>query len=234
MTAQEVFPAVDRAAAPLARPRPSRPAHLQPVILHPAGTNRVKAGVDKVVAAILVVLLAPLLLAVSVAIVATTRGPVLFRQRRAGWRGETFCLLKFRTMSHDAGRRQRSLDDCNEADGLLFKIHDDPRVTRLGRLLRRSSIDELPQLWNVLRGDMSLVGPRPLPVLPEAFVGEERRRLEVRPGLTGLWQVSGRSELSWEESIELDLRYVDGWSHGLDLVILAHTPLAVARGRGAY
>ena len=129
---------------------------------------------------------------------------------------------------------RRTLADCNEADGLLFKIHDDPRVTRLGRLSAPTSIDELPQLWNVLRGDMSLVGPRPLPVRPDAFVGRDRRRLEVRPGLTGLWQVSGRSELSWDESVDLDLRYVDTWSHGLDLAILARTPMAVVRGRGAY
>jgi|SoiMethySBSTD1v2_1073268.scaffolds.fasta_scaffold01179_33 lipopolysaccharide/colanic/teichoic acid biosynthesis glycosyltransferase len=242
MTAHEVVPTVERGPAPTDR-RPiharapalrRRPAHLRPVVLHPAGTNRLKATVDKAVALLLVVVLAPVLLAVSCAIAVTTGGPVLYRQRRAGWRGETFCLLKFRTMVDGASRRQRALDDCNEADGLLFKMHDDPRVTRLGRVLRRTSIDELPQLWNVLRGEMSLVGPRPLPVRPEAFVGEERRRLEVRPGLTGLWQVSGRSELSWDESIELDLRYVDGWSHGLDLAILARTPLAVARGRGAF
>ncbi len=207
---------------------------MRTVAVHPAGLSRGKAGFDKVGAVLLLVIVSPLWLVVAAAILLTTGGPVLFRQRRTGWRGETFCLLKFRTMVDGADRRKADLANCNESDGLLFKIHDDPRVTRLGRLLRRTSIDELPQLWNVLRGDMSLVGPRPLPVRPDAFVGRDRRRLEVRPGLTGLWQVSGRSELSWDESVDLDLRYVDTWSHGLDLAILARTPMAVVRGRGAY
>ena len=176
-----------------------------------------KRAIDIGVAAGALLVAAPLLAVLAVAVRATMGAPVLFRQRRAGKAGRPFTLLKLRTMRTGA---------TGEPDAA--------RLTRLGAWLRAWSFDELPQLWNVLRGEMSLVGPRPLPVRPEAFVGEERRRLEVRPGLTGLWQVSGRSELSWDESIELDLRYVDGWSHGLDLAILARTPLAVARGRGAF
>jgi lipopolysaccharide/colanic/teichoic acid biosynthesis glycosyltransferase len=130
--------------------------------------------------------------------------------------------------------RQDNLVEQNMADGLLFKIPGDPRITAPGHVLRRLSLDELPQLWNVLRGDMSLVGPRPLPVRPDAFVGDERRRLRVKPGITGLWQVNGRSELSWADTVHLDTLYVDRWSLGLDLAILLRTPAAVVRGRGAY
>jgi lipopolysaccharide/colanic/teichoic acid biosynthesis glycosyltransferase len=145
-----------------------------------------------------------------------------------------FSFLKFRTMVCDADALLPGLSDRNESDGLLFKIHDDPRVPAVGRLLRRYSIDELPQLWNVVRGDMSLVGPRPLPVSPDAFTGDARRRLRVKPGITGLWQVSGRSKLSWDETVRLDMDYVDRWSLVLDLKILLRTPAAVVRARGAY
>lgn len=201
----------------------------------PAGAAAVaKALLDRIGAAFLMVVMAPLLVAVAAAVALSSSGPVLYKQRRVGRDGETFDCLKFRTMACDAERAVDAGLLQNECDGLLFKVHDDPRVTRVGHTLRRLSLDELPQFWNVVRGDMSLVGPRPLPVQPGEFVGAERRRLDVRPGITGLWQVSGRSELSWAESIRLDLQYVDEWSLLLDLRILARTPLAVLRGRGAW
>src|SRR5690606_4504212 len=128
-------------------------------------------------------------------------GPIFYAQERAGQHGRTLQFLKFRTMVADADARPDELIELNEADGLLFKVRDAPRITEVGTLLRRTSLDELPQLWNVLRGDMSLVGPRPLPVDADEFVGDARRRLRVRPGITGLWQVSGRSDLSWEDSV---------------------------------
>jgi lipopolysaccharide/colanic/teichoic acid biosynthesis glycosyltransferase len=144
-------------------------------------------------------------------------------------------MLKFRTMVSDAEQRQADLERFNEAAGPVFKIKDDPRVTRVGRFLRRTSLDELPQLWNVVRGDMSLVGPRPpLPQEVIRYSDDATRRLRVRPGMTGLWQVSGRSDLSWEESLRLDLRYVDNWSLALDVTILWRTWRAVLRRTGAY
>ncbi len=194
----------------------------------------VKSAVDRFVAAVLLVVLSPLLLWVAIAVKRSSPGPVLYAQERVGQHGRTFQFLKFRTMVADADARLAELVELNETDGLLFKVRDDPRITEVGRFLRRMSLDELPQLWNVLRGDMSLVGPRPLPVDAEEFVGDARRRLRVRPGITGLWQVSGRSELPWEETVALDMHYVDHWSLGLDLVILARTPLTVLRGTGAY
>jgi exopolysaccharide biosynthesis polyprenyl glycosylphosphotransferase len=193
-----------------------------------------KNALDRCGAAIGLLVLAPVLLAVALAVKATSRGPVLYHQARVGQYGRPFSFVKFRTMVVGADRRDRDLVAHSTADGLLFKIPHDPRVTRMGRFLRRTSLDELPQLWNVLRGSMSLVGPRPLPVDPDDFVGDARRRLRVKPGITGLWQVAGRSELSWEETVRLDLRYVDHWSLGLDLAILLRTPWAVVRGRGAY
>ncbi|MEN3356149.1 MAG: hypothetical protein V7637_131 [Mycobacteriales bacterium] len=199
------------------------------------GARRVaKAVADRVAAAALLVLLGPALLAVAAAIRLTSRGPALFHQTRIGQDGAEFTVVKFRTMSADAEARRSTLAGRNETDGLLFKIHDDPRITRLGRLLRRTSIDELPQLLNVLRGDMALVGPRPLPVKDTDFTGDVRRRLLVRPGITGLWQVNGRSRLSWEDTIQLDLYYVENWSISLDLAILFRTVAAVVRGAGAY
>jgi exopolysaccharide biosynthesis polyprenyl glycosylphosphotransferase len=194
----------------------------------------VKNVIDCVGASLLLVLLAPVVIAAALAVRLTSTGPVLYRQRRVGQHGRTFTFLKFRTMVRDADERLDDLTDCNESDGLLFKIHDDPRVTTLGRVLRRSSIDELPQLWNVVRGDMSLVGPRPLPVAPDSFTGDARRRLRVKPGITGLWQVSGRAELSWDDTVRLDMEYVDRWSLLLDLWIMLRTPAAVLRARGAY
>jgi exopolysaccharide biosynthesis polyprenyl glycosylphosphotransferase len=193
-----------------------------------------KAALDYGASGVLLLLLSPVLVAVALAIKATSSGPVLFRQARAGLNGETFEVTKFRTMYLDAEGRLSDLLAQNESDGLLFKIKDDPRITPVGSWLRRFSLDELPQLWNVLRGDMSLVGPRPLPVDGEAFSGSERRRLLVKPGMTGLGQVSGRSELSWDETVRLDLYYVDNWSPSLDILILFRTLKAVLRRDGAY
>jgi exopolysaccharide biosynthesis polyprenyl glycosylphosphotransferase len=181
-------------------------------------------------------LLWPLLAVVAFLVKATSRGPVIFRQDRAGMNGRVFTLYKFRTMYDGADRERPELEDRNEMDGPAFKIKDDPRVTWLGRLLRRTSIDELPQLWNVLKGDMSLVGPRPLPVYEvEKFERWQRRRMSMRPGITCLWQVSGRNRVtSFAEWMKLDLEYVDRWSLGLDLKILAKTLPAVFGGKGAY
>ena len=198
------------------------------------GRLLVKSAIDRVGAALLLALLAPVLAAIAVAVKLSSPGPVLYRQERVGQYGRTFEFFKFRSMVTDADAQLDRLASRNETDGLLFKIREDPRVTRVGRFLRRTSLDELPQLWNVLRGDMSLVGPRPLPVDAEEFEGDARRRLRVRPGITGLWQVSGRSELGWEETVALDMYYVDHWSLAMDLAILVRTPLAVLRGTGAY
>jgi lipopolysaccharide/colanic/teichoic acid biosynthesis glycosyltransferase len=160
---------------------------------------------------------------------------VLFRQTRVGRNGRTFTVYKFRTMVADAERRRSALDELNELDGPLFKIRKDPRVTGPGGWLRRWSLDELPQLVNVLIGDMSLVGPRPpLPDEADHYESYVRRRLEVKPGLTGLWQINGRAELSWEDAVRFDVRYVENWSFALDLQILWKTIAAVLSGRGAY
>jgi exopolysaccharide biosynthesis polyprenyl glycosylphosphotransferase len=201
-----------------------------------AGGRRVaKALLDRLVALIMLIVLAPLLVAIALAIRLSSPGPAIFRQTRTGWRGHEFTMWKFRTMVRNAEELRSSLDELNRhATGELFKISADPRVTRLGRLLRRTSLDELPQMVNVLRGEMSLVGPRPLPVTDRPYDGEARRRLFVKPGLTGLWQISGRSDLDWEESVRLDLRYVEQWSLALDAMIIWKTVFAVVNGRGAY
>jgi lipopolysaccharide/colanic/teichoic acid biosynthesis glycosyltransferase len=162
-------------------------------------------------------------------------GPVFFRQERVGTNGRGFRIVKFRSMVVDAEARLAALQAANEAEGPLFKMTRDPRITRVGVILRKYSIDELPQLLNVLAGTMSLVGPRPpLPAEVATYEDAARRRLLVPPGMTGLWQVSGRSTLSWDESVRLDLRYVESWSMALDLTILWKTVGAVLRGRGAY
>lgn len=205
---------------------------------HPtfSGGRRVaKELFDRASAGLAVLLLSPLMLAIGIAIRLTSRGPALFRQTRIGKNGESFTVLKFRSMYVDAEQRLNELRAVNENDGVLFKIRDDPRITRLGKLLRRYSLDELPQLFNVLAGQMSLVGPRPpLPSEVEQYAGDVNRRLVVKPGLTGLWQVSGRSDLSWEESVRIDLRYVENWSLALDAMILWRTAFAVLRSQGAY
>lgn len=194
-----------------------------------------KAALDRLGSLLLLFLIAPLLLAVALAIRMDSAGPVLFRQQRVGKAGEPFWMLKFRSMVVDAEQRRTGLDTVNEAGGPLFKIRRDPRVTKVGTFLRRYSLDELPQLINVLRGDMSMVGPRPpLPAEVEQYGFDARRRLLVKPGLTGLWQVSGRSDLSWEETVQLDLRYVENWSLAMDAVIVWKTAGAVLGGRGAY
>ena len=199
------------------------------------GTARfLKSALDRLVAAVLLVLLLPLLVGVALAVVLTSRGPALFRQRRLGLGGRAFTIWKFRTMHVHAEAQRADLEDQNEVGGGLFKIRTDPRITRVGGVLRRLSLDELPQLVNVLLGQMSLVGPRPLPVPLEDFGLDERRRLLVKPGMTGLWQVSGRSDLTWEESVRLDLYYVENWSPAADLVILLRTVIVVLRGHGAY
>jgi lipopolysaccharide/colanic/teichoic acid biosynthesis glycosyltransferase len=165
----------------------------------------------------------------------TSSGPVIFRQVRVGRDGAMFTVFKFRTMVVDAERRLADLQHRNESDGVLFKMREDPRVTRVGRTLRRFSFDELPQLANVLMGTMSLVGPRPaLPSETEQYGRTTSRRLLVKPGITGLWQVSGRSDLSWEDSVRLDLYYVENWSFLGDIQILWKTLSAVVRGSGAY
>jgi exopolysaccharide biosynthesis polyprenyl glycosylphosphotransferase len=198
------------------------------------GSRVVKELVDRIGAAVLLLLLAPLLIGVAIAIKAQP-GPVFFRQVRVGRGGKEFVIYKFRTMYVDAEARIAELRHLNEGDGVLFKMRNDPRVTRVGRALRRYSLDELPQLFNVLRGQMSLVGPRPpLPSEVAAYADDVRRRLAVKPGMTGLWQVSGRSDLPWEEAVRLDLRYVENWSLSMDLVIMLRTLTAVIRSSGAY
>ncbi|MFD1324961.1 sugar transferase [Micromonospora sonneratiae] len=189
---------------------------------------------DRVAAGVGLVLLIPLFIAIAVAIRLSDPGPVFFRQPRVGHEGRTFRVWKFRTMYVDAEERLAGLVDQNETDGMLFKIKQDPRVFPVGRFLRASSLDELPQLINVLWGEMSLVGPRPLPADDGDFLGDVRRRLLVRPGMTGLWQVSGRSDLSWDEAVRLDLYYVDNWSLTYDLSILWRTVGVVLARKGAY
>jgi exopolysaccharide biosynthesis polyprenyl glycosylphosphotransferase len=201
-----------------------------------SGVHRVvKDLFDRALAAIALGLSLPAMVAVGLMIRLTSPGPALFRQRRVGRDGREFTMYKFRTMCVDAEARKADLAGANEHDGVLFKIHADPRVTRTGRRLRRYSLDELPQLANVLLGQMSLVGPRPpLPEEVARYGDDVRRRLVVKPGITGLWQISGRSNLSWEESVRLDLRYVESWSLALDIAILAKTLHAVVRADGAY
>jgi len=205
---------------------------------HPelAGVKQaVKSVFEKTCAALALLVLAPLFAVIAISVRLADHGPVFFRQTRIGKDGRGFTLYKFRTMVPDAEQRKSQLAARNEADGVLFKIRRDPRVTRPGAWLRRWSLDELPQLINVLIGDMSLVGPRPaLPEEVACYGGHMRRRLVVKPGLTGLWQVSGRSDLSREEAERLDLHYVENWSLGLDLQVLWKTGSAVIRGSGAY
>ena len=191
---------------------------------------------ERVIAALLLALLAPLLIAVAVLVRVDSPGPSVFQQCRVGRHGREFTMYKFRTMTCDAEIRRVDLDDLNESVGeVLFKVREDPRITRVGRLLRRYSLDEVPQLLNVVRGQMALVGPRPaLPQEVARYDADPRRRLAVKPGLTGLWQVSGRSDLSWEDTVRLDLHYVDNWSVALDASIVLRTARAVLGHRGAY
>jgi exopolysaccharide biosynthesis polyprenyl glycosylphosphotransferase len=195
----------------------------------------VKRSFDFVGALLLIVALSPLLLAIAVAVFVSSRGPVLYRSIRPGIGGEPFACFKFRTMRSDADQLQADLESYNEATGALFKIRRDPRMTRVGRFLRRYSLDELPQLFNVVQGRMSLVGPRPLPQRDFDQLEEwHKKRYLVLPGLTGLWQVSGRSELDFDDLVRLDFLYLERWSVGLDLTILLKTIPAVLSRRGAF
>jgi exopolysaccharide biosynthesis polyprenyl glycosylphosphotransferase len=194
-----------------------------------------KRTFDLIGATLLLVVLSPLLLVILVAVRVSSRGPVLYRSRRRGIGQRPFECLKFRTMHSDAEQRQADVEDLNEATGALFKIRDDPRLTPVGRILRRFSLDELPQLANVLRGEMSLVGPRPLPERDYDMLDDwHRKRYLVLPGITGLWQVSGRSELDFDDLVHLDFIYLEHWSLALDLSILLKTVPAVLTRRGAY
>ncbi|WP_446664575.1 sugar transferase [Flexivirga sp. B27] len=196
---------------------------------------RYKSVFDRVAAAALLTISLPALIAIAIVIRVDSAGPALFRQRRIGEHGQSFEMLKFRSMVPDAERLLDEVKQHDDGNGHLFKSHADPRITRVGRFLRKYSVDELPQLLNVLRGEMSLVGPRP-PLQSEVdeYETDVIRRLHVKPGLTGLWQVSGRSDLSWEDSVRLDLNYVDNWSVILDLQILWRTARAVVTSNGAY
>lgn len=192
-------------------------------------------AVERVVAAAALIAVLPVLVTAAAAVRLTSPGPALFRQTRLGHGGRPFRLVKLRTMRLGAAEERDRLLALNEHDGVLFKIRRDPRVTPVGRILRRLSLDEVPQLWNVVRGDMRLVGPRPaLPEEVDRYEGLVSRRLLVKPGLTGLWQVSGRADLSWAEGVDLDLRYVDNRSPAADLAILCRTVGALVRGKGAY
>jgi exopolysaccharide biosynthesis polyprenyl glycosylphosphotransferase len=194
-----------------------------------------KRGFDLLVASLILLLGLPFWLLIAAAIKATSRGPVLYGDRRIGLGEQEFSMLKFRTMVRGAERLQPGLEEANEASGPLFKIRDDPRVTAVGRLLRRFSIDEVPNVINVLRSEMSLVGPRPLPLRDYAQLNPwHRKRYLVLPGMTGLWQISGRSELSFDDLVRLDFYYLDNWSIWLDIAILLKTPIAVVTRRGAY
>jgi exopolysaccharide biosynthesis polyprenyl glycosylphosphotransferase len=195
----------------------------------------VKRSFDFVVSVLLVVLLSPLLLLLAIAVALSSRGPVIYRSMRPGIGGEPFPCLKFRTMRSDSEQMQADLESLNEASGALFKIRHDPRLTPIGRFLRRYSLDELPQLFNVIAGQMSLVGPRPLPQRDFDQLQEwHKKRYLVLPGITGLWQVSGRSELDFDDLVRLDFLYLERWSVGLDLAILLKTVPAVITRRGAF
>jgi lipopolysaccharide/colanic/teichoic acid biosynthesis glycosyltransferase len=195
----------------------------------------IKRGIDVLAVLLSLPLVLPLAACIAVAVKLTTRGPVLFRQERFGYRKRRFWMYKFRTMVVGAETMLASLESQNEATGPVFKITNDPRVTPLGRALRKSSLDELPQLWNVIRGEMSLVGPRPLAIRDVKLFSDAAlmRRFSARPGLTCLWQVSGRSNLDFDRWVDLDLQYIDNWSLRLDAQILARTIPAVLSGTGA-
>jgi exopolysaccharide biosynthesis polyprenyl glycosylphosphotransferase len=232
-----VSPALLDVAGPRTTVRPTAGLTLLHVD-HPqlSGFRLVLKGLfDRCAAAAALVMLAPLMAALAAAVCLHDRGPALFAQVRVGKDGHSFRMYKFRTMVVDAEKRRAELLPSNDSDGVLFKLRRDPRVTAVGAHLRRLSLDELPQLFNVFLGHMSLVGPRPaLPDEAAVYAEHVRRRLVVKPGLTGLWQVNGRSDLSWDESVRLDLRYVENWSFALDLQILWKTISVMVRGSGAY
>jgi exopolysaccharide biosynthesis polyprenyl glycosylphosphotransferase len=199
------------------------------------GNLLLKRAIDLALIIVAAPVLLPLAGLVALAVKCDSPGPAIFKQRRIGKGGRPFTTYKFRTMVQDAEARKAELSQLNEADGPVFKIRNDPRMTRIGRFLRRASLDEIPQFWNVLRGEMSLVGPRPqLPEEVALYEGWHRRRLEVKPGLTGLWQVLGRSDTSFDEMVRLDIYYAENWSPGMDLRIVIETIPAVLSGKGAY
>ncbi len=195
----------------------------------------IKAVYERLIGLVLLIVLGPLFAIVALAIRIDSGGPIFYRQKRVGFKGRPFNMVKFRTMVPTAEAMQAELFDLNEHDGFLFKIRSDPRVTRVGRWLRRYSIDELPQLLNVVRGDMVLIGPRPcLPQEAQNFGEAAQRRFMARPGLTGLWQVSGRSDIPWEEAVRLDLYYVENWTPWMDLMIVWRTLRVMVTGFGGY
>lgn len=195
----------------------------------------IKRAIDVVGSMVLLVLLSPVFAVIALAVASTSPGPTLFKQRRVGKDGHEFEFYKFRSMGATAEQERYLLIDGNECNGPVFKIRSDPRVTTVGRFIRRTSLDEMPQLWNVLRGNMSLVGPRPpLPNEVHQYSAWERQRLAVRPGITGIWQVSGRSDLDFETWVTMDIRYIQEWRLWLDLVLLIKTIPAALSGRGAY
>jgi exopolysaccharide biosynthesis polyprenyl glycosylphosphotransferase len=200
------------------------------------GSYLVKRALDVVASAILLVLLMPVFLAVAVAIRLEDPGPILFKQTRVGRWGSLFTMWKFRSMYTDAEERKKDLMAQNEMQGgVIFKMKDDPRVTKVGRVIRKTSIDELPQLWNVLKGEMSLVGPRPpVPQEVNEYSLSDRRRLEVIPGITCIWQVSGRSDIPFDQQVELDVEYIESQSFWTDVKILLKTVPALLFGTGAY
>jgi len=232
-----VAPAVTEIAGPRIAVRPVAGIPLlhveEPSLSGPARVT--KAVFDRTIGVVALVLCSPILLVLGLLVRITSHGPALFRQTRVGRDGREFRMLKFRTMVVGAEEQLDELRERAAKDHVLFKLPDDPRLTRLGRWLRRHSLDELPQLWNVVKGDMSVVGPRPpLPSEVAVYADDARRRLLVKPGLTGLWQVSGRADLSWDDTVRLDLYYVENWSWVLDALIIVRTVPAVVKGRGAY
>jgi exopolysaccharide biosynthesis polyprenyl glycosylphosphotransferase len=231
-----IAPAMMDVAGPRLSVRPA--AGLPLLHLDEAALSRpqrfAKRSLDLIGAALLIVLLSPVLLCCAIAVKATSKGPVIFRHVRIGQAGRPFTMLKFRTMVRDADAQRQTLRAQHELDDPMFKLTDDPRITGAGRFLRRWSLDELPQLFNVFGGSMSLVGPRPHPLDDvDRYELEAFRRLALKPGMTGLWQVEGRSDLSWAEALQLDLYYIESWSLAGDLVLLARTVRAVIQGRGA-
>jgi exopolysaccharide biosynthesis polyprenyl glycosylphosphotransferase len=204
-----------------------------PLLCLSASGRIVKRALDLIVSSLALLLLSPVLLVIALAVQLDSPGPVFYTSERVGKNGRIFCCFKFRTMVRDAERRQQNVMHLNERDAVLFKASSDPRVTRVGRLLRRYSLDELPQFLNVLRGDMSVVGPRP-PVAGEVreYSSKHLRRLDVLPGITGLWQIQGRHDPSFESYVSLDIAYIENWSIALDLKIMAQTAGVVLSGTG--
>ena len=232
-----VAPALTNVAGPRIHIRPVSGLpllHVEDPNLHGAA-QAVKSVSERVVAALLMLFLAPLLLGIALAIRWDSKGPALFTQQRMGRDGEPFTIHKFRTMKVGADAEFVDMIQASDTpEGLFWKMREDPRITRVGAFLRRYSLDELPQLIDVLQGTMSLVGPRPLPLEVEQDASHVRRRLLVRPGMTGLWQISGRSDLPWEEALRFDMYYVENWSIAFDLMIMWKTVFVVAKSRGAY